>query len=300
MAYRPKILVVDDRLSNIELLSKIFVDTYEVLSAMNGVDALHLAATQNPELILLDVLMPEMDGYEVCRRLKSVQLTKGIPVIFITGLGDEGGEILGLELGAEDYITKPFRPSVIRMRVKHQIELKQAREQLTLLSVTDGLTGLANRRHFDEVLAKEYSRHARSGAELSLILMDIDYFKAYNDTYGHVSGDECLRQVAHKITSIILRSNDLAARYGGEEFACILPETDLAAAMCVAEKIRQGIRELKIPHRSSTVTDCVTISIGVVTAHCIPGKSESNIITLADEQLYAAKSGGRNRVACKP
>ncbi len=298
MLPRPRILVVDDMRSNIELLCKIFGDTYEVLFAMNGATALHIATTQNPELILLDVLMPEMDGYEVCRRLKSSHLTKMIPIIFITGLDDEGGEALGLELGAEDYITKPFKPIIIKMRVKHQIELKHAREQLTRLSITDGLTGLANRRHFDEVLSSEYNRHTRTGRDLSLILMDVDYFKIYNDTYGHVNGDKCLQRLAQGISSIV-RSTDLAARYGGEEFACILPETDLDGAVSIAEKIRLNIMGLEIPHLTSLVADCVTISIGIFTARCVSGESEFHIIAEADKQLYLAKTSGRNRVSFK-
>lgn len=293
---QPRILVVDDRMTNIEVIADIFGDDYEVLFAMDGEKALEIAAAENPEVILLDVMMPGMDGHEVCRRLKAERLTKGIPVIFITALGDEEAEMRGLELGAADYVTKPFRPSVVKMRVKNQIELKHAREQLTRLAITDGLTGLANRRHFDDVLALEYARHARAGAELSLILLDVDHFKLFNDTYGHVSGDDCLRQVARSIDSIIVRSSDLAARYGGEEFVCILPETSQDGAVAIAEKIRQGIMTLALPHSASCAADCVTASLGVVTARCVPGKSVLHIVAQADEQLYAAKSGGRNRV----
>ena len=141
--------------------------------------------------------------------------------------------------------------------------------------------------------------HTRSGAELSLILLDIDHFKAYNDTYGHVGGDDCLRQVARTIDNIIVRATDLAARYGGEEFVCVLPETDQAGAFAIAEKIRQCIMSLGIPHSASSAADCVTASLGVVTARCAPGKSALNIVAQADEQLYAAKSGGRNRVEFK-
>jgi diguanylate cyclase (GGDEF)-like protein len=291
-----RILVVDDQLTNIELIADIFGDDYEVLFATEGAKALEIAATEKPELILLDVMMPGMDGYEVCRRLKAKHLTERIPVIFITALGDEEAESRGLESGAVDYVTKPFHPSVIKMRVKNQIELKHAREELTRRAITDGLTGLANRRHFDDVLAREYDRHARSGEELSLILLDIDHFKAYNDTYGHVSGDDCLRQVARAIENGIVRSTDLAARYGGEEFVCILPDTSQAGALAIAEKIRLGVMELAIPHKASSAAGCVTASLGIVTTRCVPGKSVLHIVAQADEQLYAAKSGGRNRV----
>lgn len=293
---QPRILVVDDRLTNIELIADIFGEEYEVLFATEGEKALEIAATENPGVILLDVMMPGMDGYEVCRRLKANHRTEEIPVIFITALGDEEAETRGLELGAVDYVAKPFRPAVVKMRVKNQIELKLAREQLTRLAITDGLTGLANRRHFDNVLTLEYARHSRSGSELSLIMLDIDQFKAYNDTYGHIKGDDCLRQVAHAIGSAVGRPPDLAARYGGEEFVCILPETNQAGAVVVADRIRKAIIALAIPHGASNVADCVTASLGVVTTRCVQGKSVLNIVAQADEQLYAAKCGGRNRI----
>ena len=293
-----RILVVDDELINIELISDIFGEDHEVLFATEGLRALEIAATAKPDVILLDVMMPGMDGYEVCRQLKAERLTEGIPVIFISALNDEEAETWGLLIGAVDYVTKPFRPAVVKMRVNNQIELKHARELLTRLAITDGLTGLANRRHFDDTLELEYARHARSGAELSLILLDIDHFKLFNDTYGHVSGDDCLRQVARSIDSIIVRTTDLSARYGGEEFVCVLPETGQIAAVAIAEKIRQSIMALSIPHSASSVADCVTASIGVVTTRCEQGKSVLNIVAQVDEQLYAAKSGGRNRV-CK-
>lgn len=294
-----RILVVDDELSNIEVLADIFDDDYEILFATEGGAALEIAATAQPDVILLDVMMPGMDGHETCRRLKMDRQTAGIPVIFITGLGDVAAETKGLELGAMDYVTKPFSPAVVKIRVRNQIELKCAREQLTKLASTDGLTGLANRRRFDEVLAKEYARHTRSGGELSLILLDVDHFKAYNDTYGHVSGDNCLRQIAGMIDRSVIRANDLAARYGGEEFVCVLPETDQKGALATAERIRQGIIALAIPHSASSAASHVTVSLGVVTARCFAEKSPLNLVAQADEQLYKAKSTGRNRVeAC--
>lgn len=291
-----RILVVDDQRSNIELVSGIFGDDHEILFALSGERALVVAATENPQVILLDVMMPDMDGYEVCRRLKAERLTKDIPVIFVTALDDAEAETRGLELGAADYVAKPFRPTVVRTRVKNQIELKLAREQLTRLAITDGLTGLANRRCFDETLAREYARHVRSGEEMSLILLDIDRFKAFNDAYGHVAGDDCLRRVAHAIEGVVGRAADLAARYGGEEFACILPTTGQAGAVAIAEKIRQAVMALAIPHRACGALACLTASLGVVTTRCAPGRSALNVVAQADERLYAAKAGGRNRV----
>lgn len=291
-----RILVVDDQMTNIELIAEIFGDDYEVLFAMDGEKALEIAVKENPDVILLDVMMPDMDGYEVCRRLKREALTQAIPVIFITGIQDEEGEFIGLDLGAADYVTKPFRPTVVKMRVKNQVELKQAREQLTQMVTTDAMTGLANRRCFDDVLSLEHARHARSGAELSVIMLDVDHFKLFNDSYGHVRGDDCLQQVARAIDGVVVRATDLVARYGGEEFVCILPGTSLVGAIAIAEKIRLAIMALAIPHGASSAASCVTASLGVFTTCCDLDTSVLNIVAQADEQLYAAKSGGRNRV----
>ena len=292
-----RILVVDDEPVNIELIADIFDQDHDVLFAVSGEQALKLAATSSPDVILLDVMLPGMDGFEVCSRLKSDPLTRDIPVIFITGLGDTAAETKGLELGAMDYIAKPINPPVVRMRVSNQIELKRARDQLGQLASTDGLTGLANRRRFDEVLAREHSRHVRSGASLTLIMLDIDHFKLFNDTYGHVRGDECLRAVARVLQTSLHRATDLAARYGGEEFACVLPDSDSeAGALAVAERIRQGVADLNIPHGGSPTADRVTISLGVVITRCEQTTTPDKIVARADEQLYRAKSQGRNRV----
>ncbi len=291
-----RILIVDDDPSNARLLARIFDDSYEVLCTTDSQQALELARDAHPEVILLDVMMPGLDGFEVCSRLKAEHDTSNIPVIFITGMGDLGAETRGLKLGAVDYVTKPINPPVVKMRVRNQVELKQARDQLTRLAITDGLTGLANRRHFDEVLAKEYARLARHDGELSLILLDVDHFKAFNDAYGHCQGDDCLRTVAHMISSAMLRPADLGARYGGEEFACVLPETDFEGALAIAEGIRTQIESLRIPHAYSTVADHVTVSIGIATELCVPGGSPQELIGEADRQLYRAKMGGRNRV----
>jgi diguanylate cyclase (GGDEF)-like protein len=291
-----RILIVDDDASNARLLAQIFDDNYEVLCTTDGASAVELARDAHPAVILLDVMMPGVDGFEVCARLKADLETSDIPVIFITGVGDFGAETRGLKLGAVDYVTKPISPPVVRMRVRNQVELKQARDALTRLATTDGLTGLANRRHFDEILAKEYARLARYDDELSLILLDIDHFKEFNDTYGHCDGDDCLRAVAGVISAATLRPADLGARYGGEEFACILPETDTEGAHAIAEDIRTGIEALQIPHTHSSIADHVTASFGIATVRCMPGGSAQELIGEADRQLYRAKMGGRNRV----
>ena len=293
---RPRILIVDDEPANIELLIEIFGNDYEVLTALEGLTAQKTATKEKPDVILLDVMMPGIDGYEVCRRLKAEPTTTCTPIIFITGLGDITAETRALELGAADYVTKPITPAAVKARVNNQILLKRAQEQLTRLAITDGLTGLANRRHFDDRMTQEHARHARSGGELSIILLDVDHFKAFNDTYGHISGDGCLTRVAGAISGVVTRATDLVARYGGEEFVCLLPMTNHRGAIAIAEKVRKAVSKLAIPHSQSSVADHVTISLGVITTRCISDRSLSNILALADEQLYAAKSSGRNRV----
>lgn len=295
-AHRARILVVDDEPANIELLAGVFEDQHEVLFATNGEKAMELAASARPDVILLDVMMPGTDGFQVCEWLKSERATANIPVIFITGVGDNEGEARGLELGAVDYVNKPINPPVVRLRVQHQIELKRARDQLTRMAVTDGLTGLANRRQFEDTLERENARLARTGGELSVILMDIDYFKPFNDSLGHVRGDDCLREVARVLDETVSRSADLAARYGGEEFGCILPDTALGNAAEVAERVRRAITELAIPHPASAVADHVTASLGVASLLCKPRRSALRVVARADEQLYRAKAEGRNRV----
>lgn len=289
---RPRLLVVDDEVSNIELIAEIFPD-YNVLFATHGKRALEMAASENPDVILLDIMMPDIDGYEVCRRLKLEKKTRPIPVIFISVLGDVAAETLGLELGAIDYISKPFSPAIVKMRVINQIELKRTREKLTQMSLTDALTKLANRRYFDKVLVQEYARHIRSGGDLSLILLDIDHFKKFNDTHGHICGDNCLQQVAGMLGGMI-RATDFVARYGGEEFVCILPETNYEGAQAIAEKIRTTIAGLTIVQDGFDIVDQVTVSLGVVTGSCTPSRSPLMFVAKADELLYKAKSAGRN------
>jgi diguanylate cyclase (GGDEF)-like protein len=198
-------------------------------------------------------------------------------------------------MGAVDYITKPFNPNLVKARVTTHVNFKLMRDRLALLAATDGLTGLANRAHFDCMLAYEYARHLRSGKELSLIMLDIDQFKAFNDTYGHISGDECLREVARAMAKTVSRATDLVARYGGEEFVVLLPETHLQGAVILAEKVRKCISDLALSHRGSR-SEHVTASLGVVSGRFLAGSSIVDVLTEADIQLYAAKAGGRNRV----
>jgi diguanylate cyclase (GGDEF)-like protein len=293
---RSTVLVVDDMVANIEILNGILNPDFEVLFATNGPDCLELARAQSPDIILLDVVMPEMDGYQVCALLKSEEKTQDIPVIFVTGMDQESDESKGLNIGGVDYITKPVRPSIVRARIRNHLELKRCRDRLMNLSNIDGLTGIANRRRFDEVFEREWLRARRNQSSISLVLMDIDHFKGYNDRYGHLYGDECLRKIARGIAENAQRPADLLARYGGEEFAVLLPETQEKGAISVAESIQAKVKSLAITYEDSPVSDRVTLSIGV--AALIPNDSCSryDLISLADGRLYAAKRNGRNLI----
>ncbi|PWC34236.1 PleD family two-component system response regulator [Azospirillum sp. TSO35-2] len=293
---RPKILVVDDIPSNVHVLSRILKDDYDIYFATDGEKALELVQARMPDLVLLDIMMPGMDGYEVCSRIKADAAIHDIPVIFISAKSEVEDETRGLEVGAIDFITKPISPPIVKARVRNHLLLKRQADLLRSLSFLDGLTGIANRRRFDEAMLREWRRCARSHLPLSLIILDVDHFKAYNDQYGHQAGDECLRVVAEVLSERARRSCDLVARYGGEEFVCLLPETDGPGAALVAEGFRAGVAERRIPHAQSPVAPYVTISLGVATVvPTVDGNPES-LAQTADQLLYQAKRAGRNRV----
>lgn len=293
---KPRILVIDDERFNLNTLNGLLKDDYRIMVATSAEVGLKAAVTGRPDLILLDITMPGMDGYEACRRLKEDPLTQGIPVIFITALSDAEDETRGLEMGAADYIAKPFNLSVVRARVRTQMRLKQQSDLLATYAFLDGLTGLANRRAFDDKSALEWRHGLRSEQPLSTILLDVDHFKPYNDSYGHAAGDECLRSVAAALSGQIGRAGDLLARYGGEEFVVILPGTDHARALAVGESLRAAVQALGLAHRASRVADQVTVSVGVSTTVPRAGISLSTLLEATDQALYAAKSGGRNGV----
>ena len=293
---RQLVLIVDDEPLNVRLLNEILREDYDIRFATRGKQALEVAEEQAPDLILLDVVMPEMDGYEVCRQLKADPATADVPVIFLSSLHRDDDVIRGLDLGAVDYIGKPFNAQIVRLRVRLHMELKRARDVLADLSQTDGLTGIANRMRFDDVLDREWVRASRSGQPLSLVLVDIDHFKLFNDHYGHLAGDDCLRQVARSLASCIERPTDLVARYGGEEMACVLPDTPAAGALRVAERLLAAVRDLAIPHARSGAGDHVTISLGVATAIPTADTTHRELVSAADEALYRAKEAGRDRI----
>ena len=296
----PLLLVVDDQPSNIQTLYAIFKDRYEVCMAVNSADALAFCARRTPDLILLDVVMPGMGGYALCELLKSDPSNCDIPIIFVTGNTDPLDEVQGFDVGGVDFIAKPFHATVVRARVHTQLTLKRQSDLLRRMALSDGLTGVANRRQFDTVLSAEWRRCGRSGQPLSLIMIDVDHFKRYNDRYGHQQGDVCLRAVAAAIKAALCRSHDLAARYGGEEFACLLPDTALEGALLKAAEIEAAVRALALEHADSALGGIVTVSVGVAGVGAPQQLSESALVEAADAQLYRAKREGRARVCGAP
>ncbi|MCL4756710.1 MAG: diguanylate cyclase [Rhodocyclaceae bacterium] len=291
------ILVVDDVPGDLRLMVEALKDRYRVKVATSGTRALELAAgPDQPDLILLDVVMPELDGYEVCRRLKEEPATRSIPVIFISVQDDIHDEAFGLGLGAIDYIIKPIRPPIVRARVRNHVALKRSLDLLARMTTIDHLTGIHNRRGFDEYLNVEWHRAVRTGEQISLIAIDIDHFKAYNDHYGHPSGDRCLAAVASALRSSATRLTDLVARCGGEEFGCILPATDPDGALSIAEDMLRKVADLAIAHERSPVGGQISISLGVTSVLPQPDSSVARLVETADRALYEAKMAGRNRV----
>ncbi len=327
------ILIVDDSPENIQLVASFLRrDDYILSFAQDGPSAVEMAKKTASDLILIDIMMPGAGGYEVCARLKADDATRGIPIICLTERTDRESATRVFEAGAVDYLTKPFDGAELSARVKTHLELKHTREMiasrenelreemgralvrehellevtakleetnrvLRRLSLVDGLTKIANRRQFDIILDKELRRCARQKVDLSLVMIDIDFFKSYNDHYGHVAGDDCLRLIAAALARNARRPADLAARYGGEEFAVILPETSLQGAALIAEGIRNEIFELNMSHEDTGGPRRVTVSAGVA---CVPptyGAEPSDVIKKADNALYTAKREGRNRIA---
>ena len=290
------VLIVDDEPLNIKVLSQALSPWYRIKAATNGNDSLFVAGSDDPpDLILLDVSMPTMDGYEVCKKLKANHATKDIPVIFITAKNSNEDEALGLELGAVDYITKPFSLPIVMARIRNQLLLKIKTDMLEQLVSVDSLTEVANRRRFDEVLVQEWRRCVRNPAPLSILMIDVDYFKLLNDSYGHAAGDICLKQIAQVLKSTIRRSSDTIARYGGEEFCAILPNIPHADAFSLAESMRLNVEHQAIPHPKSPMGPQVTVSIGLATAIPSQQGSPTDLLAQADEMLYQAKMAGRNK-----
>ena len=299
----PLVLVADDdAFMRLQLRRAMEEEGYQVVEVVNGEQCLADYQRLHPDIVLLDAVMPVMDGFTCCAKLQTLLGGDHTPVLMITGLEDEESVAQAFAAGATDYITKPIHWAVLRQRVRRLLQqtqlyrqLESANQVLQRLVSLDGLTQLANRRRFDEYLYQEWQRMAREQTPIALILGDIDFFKLYNDTYGHQAGDECLRQIAKTINSSVKRPADLAARYGGEEFAVILPNTEATGGAKVAAEIQHKVQLLQIPHQSSLISPYVTLSLGIASVVPWPESFPALLINAADKALYQAKTAGRNQ-----
>ena len=306
------LIVDDDEFMRYQMCQVMEEDGYEFVEASDGEEGLSAYKRYHPDLVLLDAVMPVMDGFTCCTLLHALPGSEIAPVLIVTGLEDPKSVERAFEVGATDYITKPIHWAVLRHRVRRLLQesqisrekkllyqqLQQANLELQRLAVLDGLTQIANRRRFDEYLNQEWRRMMREKNHLSLIMCDIDFFKTYNDTYGHLAGDFCLQQVAKAMGSAVKRPGDLVARYGGEEFAVILPQTEEKGAIHLAEQMRLKVRNLQIVHAKSSISQHVTLSLGVAATVPCHDFSPVMLIAAADKALYLAKEAGRDCVAC--
>lgn len=296
-----QILVVDDNDTNIQIVIELLSAEYEVMAAIDGAFALDVAINDKPDLILLDIMMPIMDGYEVCEKLQENINTKDIPVIFMTAKTDEISIEKAYEVGGMDYVTKPVKPKELLARVKTQLKirnliqnLEQSKKALKFLAATDSLTGLYNRRYFSKISKKILNLAKRDESKVSVLMLDIDNFKSINDTYGHYIGDEVLIYLSKQLQNST-RVSDVICRYGGEEFVILLPQTDIDGTLSIAEKIRTEVEIHTI-----CIDNCddlkFTISIGVSEVNIIADSSIEESLNRADKALYIAKENGKNNV----
>jgi diguanylate cyclase (GGDEF)-like protein len=289
------ILIIEDSESAIAMLTRVLTSEYNINVAMNGRDGIEIAKKTRPDVIILDIVMPDIDGFEAITILKKAVSTRYIPVIFITSLTNIEDEERGLALGGSDYITKPFSDAIVKLRVKNQIRMLDYINTIEKLSRIDQLTGLPNRRSFHERLQSEWKLAVREGNILSILIIDIDHFKKCNDTFGHLMGDTVLQKVAKSIMTNIKKPTDFVARWGGEEFIALLPKTESAGAVYVAELIRKAVENLVVTFNDGRSTS-VTVSAGVNTHRPTKQCSLNNFLHYADDALYAAKRNGRNNV----
>ncbi len=290
-----KILIVDDSVVQAAHLKIILADMYDITIAQTAEDGLRLASNGDFSLILLDVVMPGMDGFTLLKKLQEEIITRSIPVILITSLSDVVNEQRGLILGAVDYITKPFNPLIIKARVNTHIKLYQYRRQIELQSMTDQLTGIANRRRYEQHSLTKWGEAIRLHVPFSICIFDIDRFKVYNDTFGHPAGDKVIASVAKTAASHLQRSTDFLARYGREEFVAVILGGCAKEVFGHWKKLRQAVEDLHIPHDPS-VSQWVTISVGGVTIVPEEKNSYEFYLKIADTMLYDAKKHGRNRI----
>jgi diguanylate cyclase (GGDEF)-like protein len=294
-ALKGSVLIVDDEKSNINVLTRILSQEYIIYAVKSGQDAIRAAKEFLPDVILLDILMPVMDGYETFKMLKSDEDTQSIPIIFVSDLINTDHEERGLDLGASDYLSKPYVPSIVKLRVRNQVKIVNQLRLINHLSTTDQLTGIPNRRSFNIQMNKEWGRNMRDKKPLGLLLLDIDLFKAFNDSYGHQKGDEVLRIIALTLVGSLRRASDFAARWGGEEFVVLLPSTAMRGALTNAERIRENIARTSITVLNGKTVG-ITVSIGAATIVPAQNCCQNDLIAQADKALYTAKEAGRNMV----
>jgi diguanylate cyclase (GGDEF)-like protein len=292
-AEKARILIVDDEPINIHVLSNTLTDTYNVFAVTSGREAIAFCMTHAPDLVLMDMDMPDINGVEACKTLKEKSETHDIPIVFVTGHGDSDAEDKCWEAGGVDFLTKPVNANTLNHRIKSHLALKELTDELRRMAYQDGLTQVSNRRYFDEYLLRQQKLSQRSGSSFALLMFDIDFFKYYNDHYGHLAGDDCLRLVAKVLKQSVERPGDFVARFGGEEFAVVLPETDIAGATLVATKLLANVRELGIKHKGSPF-GVVTGSIGIAASDGSK-KTLQELIDTADRRLYLAKTNGRDQ-----
>lgn len=292
---KPTILIVDDKTTNLLLLSDLLKDDCNIKISKSGTKALEILNAPNDiDLVLLDIEMPDINGYEVCKELKNNNKTKNLPIVFITAKNSEEDEEFALNLGAIDYITKPFSKAILKLRLKNHLELKLKTDLLEQLSMYDGLTNIRNRRFFDEAFETTFLEIKRENKNLAIMMIDIDFFKPYNDNYGHGKGDEALKKVAFALQSTIKRPTDLVARYGGEEFVILLKNIDKPGLETVAKNLLEAVRDLKITHDFSKVANFITVSIGISYYNTNKDITKIELLIKADETLYKVKNSGRN------
>lgn len=292
------ILVVDDSPLDLHFLLNGLSDNFVVTFASSAQETLCLVNQfPQPDIILLDVVMPEMDGFEICTRLKNDENTQDIPVIFVSGLDATVDKTKGFNAGAVDYITKPLELEELEARIQTHIRLKEQSQYLESMAYFDPLTRVANRRKYNEVLQREWARCIRYHHQMSMVIIDIDFFKEYNDTYGHSEGDNCLISVARLLEVTVGRPTDIFARIGGEEFVLLLPDCNAVGAVQKAEKILEILANAQIPHENSHIENHLTVSLGVATMHPSHGHSALSLFQAADDALFSAKRDGRNQFA---
>jgi len=299
-----KILIVEDSKTLRVMMERYIASAgHDAILAENGETAVQVVETESVDMVIMDVEMPGLDGYETTRLIRENLGDEWIPIIFVTGHYQDANFEQGIDAGGDDYIPKPISETILRAKIRAMERIAAMRKQLsdlnaelTHLSQHDSLTGLYNRRVFKDLATQAWSQCARSGDPLTLLLLDIDHFKAYNDYYGHVEGDECISRVAQKLNDSLRRPGDVVARYGGEEFICLLPNTNLSSAQLIAESLRKAIHDLRIEHAASTTDRYVTISVGGNVVQFTTGITLAEQLNLTDKALYDSKNGGRNRV----